>query len=69
MDLDSIKLDNPGVVAGIIILSLVFFILYVVMHGLASSPIRDEPPKRAKRKFSDVFAINSHLVILIYYLS
>ena len=58
MNTGVIQLNNPGVVAGIIILGLVICILYVIMHGLASSPIRDEPSKRAKRKFSDVFAIN-----------
>ena len=58
MNTGVIQLNNPGVVAGIIILSLVICILYVIMHGLASSPIRDGPSKRAKRKFSDVFVIN-----------
>ena len=58
MYLGSIPLNNPGVVAGIVILSLVFLIVYVLGHWLESSSIRDEPSKRAKRKFSDVFVIN-----------
>ena len=58
MYLGSIPLDNPGVVAGIVILSLVFLIVYVLGHWLESSNKRDESSKRAKRKFSDVFVIN-----------
>ena len=58
MYLSSIPLDNPGVVAGIVILSLVFLIVYFLGHWLESSITRDEPSKRAKRKFSDVFVIN-----------
>ena len=58
MNTGFIQLNNPGAVAGIVILSLVFLILYVFGPWLESSIIRDEPSKRAKRKFSDVFVIN-----------
>ena len=58
MNTGFIQLNNPGAVAGIVILSLVFLILYVLGPWLESSIIRDEPSKRAKRKFCDVFVIN-----------